>query len=181
MAVPLVTDLDGTLIRTDAGLEAIATLARRRPAMLAVLLAALPVCGLAAFKRRVAGRVELDPACLPYDLDFLGFLHAQRARGRSIYLATASDEKHAHAVARHLNGLFTRVYASDGRVNLKGARKAALLVTLFGERGFDYAGDARADLGVWPYARRAILVRGTAALERRLRAAAAEVEVFSRR
>jgi 4-hydroxybenzoate polyprenyltransferase len=40
------------------------------------------------------------------------------------------------------------VLASDAE-NLKGARKRAALVARFGERGFEYVGDARADLTVW--------------------------------
>ena len=175
------TDLDGTLIRSDMGLAALRVLARRNPVLLAALLAALPASGLARFKRWVARRVELDAARLPYNSAFLEYLRAQRAAGRAIYLATASDERHARAVARHLDGLFTQVYASNGFINLKGMRKAALLVARFGERGFDYAGDARADLAVWPYARRAILVNVPAAVERRLQMPASAVEIFSRR
>lgn len=179
--VPLVTDLDGTLVHVDTGIEALKLLIRQRPAVLVGTLAALPVMGLAAFKRRVAAHTNLDAARLPYNIEFIDYLRAKRAVGRAIHLATATDEKHAHAVAQHLSGLFAGVYASDGRVNLKGACKASFLCARFGERGFDYAGDSRADLAVWPHARRAILVNVKPAVEQRLRALTTDVEVFSRR
>ncbi len=51
----------------------------------------------------------------------------------------------------------------DG-VNLKGAAKAAALVERFGEGGFDYVGDTRADLPVWAKAQDAWVVEdGTSA------------------
>lgn len=179
--VPLVTDLDGTLVHADTGIEALKQLIRRRPVALIAALTVLPVMGLSAFKRQVAAYANLDATCLPYNVEFIDFLQAKRAAGRTIHLATATDAKHAHAVAQHLGGLFTEVHASDGRVNLKGASKASLLLARFGERGFDYAGDSRADLAVWPHARRAILVNVTPAVEQRLRTLATDVEVFSRR
>ena len=137
--------------------------------------------GLAACKRRLADAVEVAADRLPYNREFLSWLQAAQASGRPVYLATASDQRYAAAVARHCDGLFSEVYASDGNINLKGIHKAELLVREFGARGFDYAGDARADAAVWQHSRRGILVNGTAGAERCLRASGAAVEVHSRR
>ncbi len=179
--LPLVTDLDGTLIRSDVGLEAVLAGVRQRPVLLLGILWSLPFTGLAAGKRRLATAVELAADRLPYNREFLSWLQAAQASGRPVYLATASDQQHAAAVARHCDGLFSGVYASDGNTNLKGIHKAELLVREFGVRGFDYAGDARVDAAVWQQSRRGILVNGTAAAERCLQASGAEVEVHSRR
>ena len=54
----------------------------------------------------------------------------------------------ARAIADHL-GLFDDVVASDGVRNLKGTEKSRELVRRYGRKGFDYAGDSRADLAVW--------------------------------
>src|SRR5208283_4017500 len=59
--------------------------------------------------------------------------------------------------ADHLK-IFDLIFASDGITNLAGEAKRDRLVTQFGERGFDYAGNDRCDLEVWSSARRAILV-----------------------
>jgi hypothetical protein len=63
----------------------------------------------------------------------------------------------ASAIAAHL-GIFDDVIASDGTTNLAGPYKAAALVERFGPAGFDYAGNAGADLAVWACARHAIVV-----------------------
>ena len=156
-AVPLCVDLDGTLLKSDMLMECLAVAAKRAP----WLFLALPfwlLRGRAAMKRELATRVAPDAATLPYDEAFLGELRRQRAAGRAIWLATASDALLAQRVADHL-GVFDGVIASDGRRNLKRAAKARVLVERFGERGFDYAGEDRHDVPVWKHAREPVVVR----------------------
>ena len=144
---PLCVDLDGTLVKTDTFAQALLLLIRTRP----VALLSMPRWlsgGLAAFKRRVAQEVELDPAALPYHSLLLPFLKSEREKGRTLLLVTASDSIPARAIAAHL-GLFSEVMASDGITNLKASRKRDALVTRFGAKGFDYAGNATDDLPVW--------------------------------
>lgn len=163
--VVLVVDLDGTLMRGDLLHESTLKLAQRRP----VLLPLLPLWlagGKARLKQRIAEQVSIDPATLPYDPELLAWLAEQRAAQRRLVLCTASDRRYAEAVAAHL-GLFDEVIASDGERNLAGSGKARALVERFGEHGFDYAGNSRADLRVWPHARRAVVVNADAALQRR--------------
>jgi 4-hydroxybenzoate polyprenyltransferase/phosphoserine phosphatase len=170
--VPLVIDLDGTLLRTDSLHESTLLLLRtdlQRTFSLPVWLAG----GKARMKREIAQRVELDVAGMPYHEELVAWIGAERERGRRIVLATAADAKVACAVSAHL-GLFDEVIASDGVVNRSAHRKAALLVEKFGERGFDYAGNSRDDLPVWERARRAIVVSAPAGVRR---AAAERTEV----
>lgn len=170
---PLCVDLDGTLVKTDTFVQALLWLVRTRPAT----LFSIPIwarSGLAAFKKKVAEEVQLDPAALPYQIPFLEFLIAQKRAGRHLVLATASDEAPARAVANHLH-LFDTVFASDGAINLKSARKRDLLVAHFGERGFDYAGNARADWTVWESAATRIVVNPSASVRRALRSKPAQV------
>jgi 4-hydroxybenzoate polyprenyltransferase/phosphoserine phosphatase len=173
---PLVLDLDGTLLRTDTLVEQSLRLAATDPLALAAAAASRPH-GRAAFKQRIAAAAEIDPEALIFNDDVLALARAARAAGRPVYLVTAADQSVANAVAAHL-GLFDGVYASDGMRNLKGEHKAAFLVDRFGAQGFDYAGDASADLAVWGQAAQAIVVTPTPGLLRRARAVCADVHVL---
>jgi phosphoserine phosphatase len=119
-------DLDGTLIVGDLLVESFVTLFGRNPLRALVALASLRK-GKAAFKREIARLVRIDPASLTYRTVILDRLRDLRRQGATIVLATASDAAYARAVAEHL-GLFTDVLASDGRTNLAGSNKAAVLV-----------------------------------------------------
>jgi len=162
--VPLVVDLDGTLVRTDLLLESILRLIKEAPRYIFALPFWL-LRGKAAFKQEIACRVSPDPRLIPYRNRVVEYVTTQRAGGRAIVLATASDERLAQLVADHLR-LFDLVLASDGKTNLSGERKRERLVAEFGERGFDYAANARCDLIVWRSARKAIVVNPTRHLAR---------------
>ena len=114
---------------------------------------------------------------LPYRTELLEQLRVEHGKGRSIVLATASDELLARQVADHLQ-LFDSVLASDGNTNLSGERKRERLVSQFGERGFDYAGDGSIDLAVWSSARKAIVVNPNPRLLRAVGKVAAVESVF---
>ncbi len=174
LLAPLVVDLDGTLIKTDLLLESVCSLLRQEP----LALFALPIWllkGRAHLKREIAQRVQLDPALLPYRTELVDYLRTAHDQGRSIILATASDERFATQVADHLT-FFDMVLASDGITNLAAERKRARLVAQFGEKGFDYAGDEARDLAVWSSARKAIVVSPNP----RLKQAAVKVSQFER-
>ena len=158
--VPLVVDLDGTLIRTDLMWESLARRLRRNPLSLLQILFWW-TRGRARLKQALAARVQIDPAALPYHEPFLDWLREEKKSGRQIILATASDLKMAQPVADYI-GLFDEVLASDGKINLRQENKRRVLVEKFGERGFDYVGNSKDDLVVWRSARTAIVVNASA-------------------
>lgn len=159
--LPLVVDLDGTLVQTDMLHESALTALRAHPmAMFSAPLWLLR--GKASLKHELAKRTTFDPALLPYNQQLLIWLKAQKAEGRTLVLCTASDSAIATRIAVHLE-IFDDVIASEGVVNLAGQRKAQALISRYGEKGFDYAGNSNADLKVWPSAREAIVVNATAA------------------
>ncbi len=164
--VVLAVDLDGSLIDTDLLKESVLSLLRSHPLALAWSPAWL-ARGRARFKHEVAARVDLDITAVPYRQDVMAYLRRCRDAGRTLVLATASNEKYAAQVADHL-GLFDEVLASTARYNLKGRMKGETLAARFGARGFDYLGDSRSDLAVWRYARGALLVNPSPALLRRV-------------
>ena len=53
----------------------------------------------AVLKQEMARRVPLDPAALPYETRLVDYLRGERAKGRRIILATATDRRVAEAVA----------------------------------------------------------------------------------
>lgn len=165
-ALPLAVDLDGTLIRTDIFTRQLLAFAAQAPWRLPQL-AGWFAKGRAYVKARLAAYAP-QAAALPYDERVLAWLRAERARGRTIVLASASDRSAVDAVAAHL-GLFDAVFASDGRTNLKSRRKAEALAAAF-PQGFVYAGNERADLRVWEAAAGAVLVNCAPALARKCRA-----------
>ncbi|MBK8598545.1 MAG: UbiA family prenyltransferase [Holophagales bacterium] len=155
-AVPLVVDLDGTLILSDLLDESFLAALKENPS--AVIGAVVPLLrgDKAGLKRRLASAGALDATLVPLRAELVGFLREEKAKGRVLVLATASDRLLVEPLAASL-GLFDEFLASDGIVNLGGEAKRKLLVERWGEKGFDYAADRRTDLPVFRSARRAIL------------------------
>jgi 4-hydroxybenzoate polyprenyltransferase len=164
-AAPLCVDLDGTLTRTDLLWESLFAFVGHHPEKIVLVFAWL-LKGKAHLKRKLAESVELDAAYLPYNGPFVDWLREQRAAGRRLILATASDEILAHRVADHLL-IFDEVLASDGEFNLKGRNKAKLLHERFGAE-FDYAGNSASDWEIWRECRQIVAVDTPAWLTRRL-------------
>jgi 4-hydroxybenzoate polyprenyltransferase len=154
---PLCVDLDGTLVKSDTLFDALCQFVRARPSDLWRLPLWL-ARGKARLKIEVAKRAPLDAARLPYNIELLRYLQAQRRDGRTLYLTTGADGALAERVAAHL-GIFAGVLASDGVTNLTSGRKLALLESRFGE--FDYIGNAGADLPLLKNARVAMLANPT--------------------
>ena len=161
---PLAVDLDGTLIRCDLFTEAMIRLGFEKPWRLAELAGWL-LRGRAYAKARLAEMFPPSPEALPYDERLVAWLREERAGGRIIALATASDRRAADAIAKHL-GCFDRVFASNGQTNLKSQRKADALIEAY-PQGFAYAGNESADFKVWRAAASAIVVNASDGLARR--------------
>ena len=154
--IPIVVDLDGTLVRTDLLMETATQFVCRHPWRAPQLLLWL-LGGRAHLKARLARATTLDPATLPYNNGLLDWLSAEGGKGRRLVLATASHRHLAEPVSSHL-GLFNEVLATEEGHNLKGAAKRDCLVERFGQKGFDYLGNAATDLPVWAVARQAYVV-----------------------
>ncbi len=164
--LPLIVDMDGTLLRTDTLYECFAAALFRRPADTAMATARLFADGVAAYKERLSALAQIDCATLPLNEPLVDYLRSEAARGREVHLATAADRSIAEAVAERLE-VFASVHASERGDNLKGRRKAERLQEAFPD-GFVYAGDCAADLAVWRRAAGAIVVSADAGLARRV-------------
>ena len=164
--IPLVVDLDGTLIKVNSLHEAFVQLWAKRPLAAFRALFMLKQ-GRAAFKAAVAESVLPDVATIPFDEKVLGAIKEARAMGRKVYLATAANNRFATAIANSI-GNIDGIFASDGKTNLKGKTKAERLVGAFGEHGFDYIGNSKADLPVWRAARKVLVTGARSTLVSRL-------------
>lgn len=162
--VPLCVDLDGTLIRSNLFLESVLLMLKKKPWLLLVLpwwlmsLAFSPKIRSHSkdyLARQIMDRFE--PEHLPYETDFLAWLHVQKAKGRRLWLCTGSHHSLAQRVADHV-GIFEGVMGSHVADNFVGEEKAVGLVAAFGENGFDYAGNSHADVKVWQRSRKVLFV-----------------------
>ena len=177
--LPLVVDMDGTLLRVDTVYELFVLGLFSRPVQALSALFSLKD-GIAAFKRRLSGIAQLDVESLPVHEELLAYVKQEAAAGREIHLATAAEQGIATDVAGRFS-IFRSVHGTDHEVNLKGPRKAERLKALF-PGGFVYAGDSRADLPVWQSASAAIIVSGNSGLSAALQSAGIPVErTFSKR
>jgi phosphoserine phosphatase len=155
VSMPLVLDLDGTLIAGDLLYASFFSILRRNP-LIAFSCAMWLLKGRAALKRQLALRHRIDWDRLELHQDVLALAKREKSAGRTIVLATAADAVLAGQLASRL-GFIDQLYASDGELNLKGKTKAEMLRRLF-PAGFIYAGDSKADLAVWPHASGVVLV-----------------------
>jgi phosphoserine phosphatase len=155
VSIPLVLDLDGTLIAGDLLYKSFFSILRRNP-LIVFSCAAWLLRGRAALKRELALRNRIDWERLALHRDVLDLARQEKAAGRTIVLATAADAVLAGQFAARL-GFFDQMFASDGERNLKGSAKAELLSQTF-PAGFIYAGDSKADLAVWARAAGIVLV-----------------------
>jgi 4-hydroxybenzoate polyprenyltransferase/phosphoserine phosphatase len=164
---PLVVDLDGTLVRSDLLVESTFAHLGHDPLRVISLLSAI-WRGKAALKGEIAAKTNIDASHLPYEEAVVSLIRQRRAAGGRVYLASASNERYVDAVADHL-GLFDGSFASNDKENLSSELKARRLVEAFGTGGFDYVGNARADLAVWNAAHGRIAVRASPSVRSNLR------------
>ena len=158
LSMPLVLDLDGTLIEGDLLYISFFSILRRNP-LIVFSCAAWLLRGRPALKRQLALRNRIDWDRLRLHRDVVALAQREKAAGRAIVLATAADAILAGQLASRL-GLFDQVFASDGERNLKGRAKACLLRKRY-PQGFIYAGDSKADLSVWRHADGVVVVNAS--------------------
>ncbi len=160
--VPLIVDLDGTLVQTDLLYESFFASIKDGAKHHWSTFNALRR-GKAPLKAYLAAVSTIDYTSLPFNTEVIKLVNQARAERRPVYLATASDRRHAESIAAHL-GIFDGVFCSEDSTNLAGETKARVLVDAFGEGGFDYIGNSSADLAIWSHARQAYIASNRSSL-----------------
>lgn len=174
--VPLVVELDGTLLRTDLLHECAVSLCKKRPWKLLAILFWFMHGGKYA-KRRIFAEARLDPAVLPIQTEVVAMLRAEKDKGRRLVLATSSDHELAAKAVEPL-GLFDLVLGSTEDRELEGAEKLATIEQHCGYE-FDYAGTSSAEHVIWRSSRQAILVNADRSVEAKVHRAGNVAHVIS--
>ena len=172
----IAVDLDGTLTLTDTLHETVLTLVRNKPYLLLMLPFWL-VKGIAYLKLKVTEHGEIDVTKLPYNQALIDWLREEKLKGKIIVLSTAANQKVAQAVVNHFD-LFDEYIASDSHTNLKSVYKRNALQERYGDKGYDYAGNSRADIEVWAGAANAILVNASASVSKKASEVASVTQIF---
>ena len=145
--LPLVVDIDGSLLKTDMLLESFWAAMGRHP-VLCLLAVFKLIFQKAALKKRLAELSALDVSLLPFREEVIELLQRAQKDGREVILASGSDRTLVEPLSLRL-GLNSEPMASDGLTNLTGRAKAEALTARYGAKGFIYLGDSMADLPVW--------------------------------
>ena len=158
-SIPLIVDLDHTLIDTDLLFLSSLGVLTKSPWLIAHYFFWL--CkGKGYLKDQLVRRFEINIPELPYNNNVMSYIIKRKKEGSKIILATASHKNYAFAVAKHLK-IFDDVMASNKDFNLSSHNKADTLVKRFGVGNFDYMGDHMRDLPVWEVSRLSIIVNAT--------------------
>ena len=157
--IPLIVDLDHTLIDTDLLLESSKGVLGKSPWLIFHYLYWLSR-GKGYLKDQLVKRFEINIVELPFNETVIAYIQKKKKLGNTVILATASHKNYAYAVAKHLK-IFDDVMASNKDFNLSSHNKAEKLIQRFGDGQFDYMGDHMRDLPVWEASNLAIIVNAT--------------------
>lgn len=162
--IPLVVDLDGTLINTDLLHEALILLIKKNFLYFFICIGWL-FKGKIYLKNKIFSQIHIPPHLLPYNITLLEFLKAEKNKGRKLILATASLKSQATNISK-THSLFNEVYGTES-LNLKGKNKLEFLVKKFGKSKFDYIGNSNSDLIIFASCRYSYLVNPRKSLKKR--------------
>jgi len=154
-ALPLVVDLDRTLVTVDVFHTQLSQLLLRRPWVVFWVLSTYLRSGLPNLKQAVFNLSNFDFDHYRIN-DHVGEVIAC-SDAKRIELCTGACESVAEAVAKRLPAI-TEFSSSNSARNLTGSTKAAYLCDKYGEHGFYYIGDSRKDLIVGRHAAGLVLV-----------------------
>ena len=107
--IPLVVDLDGTLVRSNLLVESAFAWVGAKPLRL-FALPGLLARGKAALKAGIAAETPLDETRQPYDEDVLALIEEARRQGRTIHIASASNRRYVAAIAAQVAAGDTRIF-----------------------------------------------------------------------
>lgn len=165
--LPLVVDLDGSLVSTDMIYETFVRAIFKKPWVIFLIPIWLGK-GIAYLKHKLISQVHISYSVLPFRPDLLSYLKEQKQAGRELILCTGSHYLIAQGVNEHLK-LFDKIYSTEDKINLTGRHKAKLLRETYGKGNFDYLGNEHKDLKVWEIANSAIIVSNDSGLAEKVR------------
>ena len=157
--IPLVVDLDGSLIKIDLPVESFLFVLIHKPFKLfKLILERIKYRKEGFLKQNLETLADFSLEYIPWSKTFLSFLKEEKATGRKLILCTGSAQAYAERINKIQEGLFHETYGSTMGQNLVGHKKGQFLTEKYGNKGFDYAGNSLIDWQVATYARQFILV-----------------------
>ncbi len=176
--VPLVVNVNGTLLRTDILGESALQFVARHPLEGWRIVEWLSR-GKTALKGRLADHVDPGVDAMPLREEVVALIRDAQAEGRPVYMASASDRRLVQALADRVGGV-AGVFAVDP--GARGPREAAALEfqRAFGAGNYDYVADSPRDLSAWRNARRVLVVAHDPGLEARVRREVPDAEIVAR-
>lgn len=164
--LPLVVDVDGSLLKTDLLFESFWAALGQNPVL--CLLAILRYgFNRPMLKMKLAHLATLDISLLPLRQEVVERILEATAAGRVVVLASGSHMSLVESLSERLN-LESPPMGSDGQVNLTGSTKAKALNARFGAGKYTYIGDSSADIPVWQAAKAGFVVAPSRAMERKI-------------
>ncbi len=158
--LPLFVDLDGTLIRSDVSFESFLALLKKSPFYFFAMLFWM-IQGKPYLKKKIAERVSIDAKLLPYVKELLDFLKQEKAEGRKLILASASESGIVERVAQEV-GIFDGTIGTKLDKNLSGKNKLQAIREYCAEHDlgddFGYAGNAEVDFAIWEGSKERVLI-----------------------
>ena len=153
--IPIVCDLDGTLIKSDLFLESLLIYIKSNFFLIFNLVYQLLFNKL-IFKAFITHRFPVNGKKIPINQELLDWLKLKKESGVDVFLVTGATKNSYEAIKDRLMK-FTGVYTSTTQVNLTGANKANFLIEKFGKEKFDYIGNSIVDFSIWKYSRKKLL------------------------
>ena len=156
--IPLVVDLDGTLIKNELPWETFCFALTHRPfKVIKLFLKKLVHFKGGLFKAGLAEIDDLTCHHLVFSDKVVAYLKEEKAKNRKIILCTGSNQKYANKI-KSLCPLIDEAYGSKEGYNLSGKKKAAFLEKKYGLEQFDYIGNSKVDFYVAKKARHFLFV-----------------------
>ena len=160
-------DVDGTVLATDLLYESLLYALKTNPWTL-LLLPMWLLKGRAVLKAELAKRAGgLRVDLLPINEPVVSYLQEQAASGRTVILASASDERLVSAIGERFN-FVSYTIGSNGTSNRKGRGKVEAIQSYVGDEQWEYVGDSQADFAVWKESDRATAVVSSPSFARRI-------------
>ncbi|MEO0367785.1 MAG: haloacid dehalogenase-like hydrolase [Pseudomonadota bacterium] len=175
-AVPIVVDLDGTLVREDTLYVFAFQLLLRKPWVFFILPFKL-LKGKAAMKAYMNTALAFNPSSLSFNQALIDWLRERKQAGHQIALCTASSQTVADITAAKVD-VFDQVFGSGSETNLSGSRKANFLNEQYGAKNYIYCGNADVDLKVWQHSHSAVVVNAPKGLAQEATQHCPVIEIF---
>lgn len=155
--IPLVLDIDGTLLKNDLTHELILRGTFKRPwkiyTIIKLALTSKPALKLWLVEQ---GGADICPETLPYHDEIITLAKAAKGQMREVILCSGSQERLVSPLVDHLDWVDAG-FGTTPTYNMTSENKAAFLQNRY-PLGFDYAGNSSQDFAVWKTARKGYAV-----------------------